>query len=179
MIARQFARWPSPVLLDASDSLPATGPRRRIALCTGLWTSCADTPTRLCAPWGYSCGNGPPIGYVKHSACIYAMHCLCVRKTPPPKDGPQRREVIHIRNLTSNVTCKRRQQGRERVPVARPGASPAGKTAAQQILAGPRAVIRCPSADACPRRHRQPQPFGLIGRQPVTSRPTVRPCVRQ
>jgi hypothetical protein len=44
-------------------------------------------------------------------ACTYALHRLCAGKNVFPKEGAQWREVIHIRNLTSNVISKLRRSG--------------------------------------------------------------------
>src|SRR5712692_3142728 len=80
--------------------------RRLVVLCTCLWTACADTPQTLCAAWGQDCGNSLPLRRDRASACAYAIHHLCARKSCARHDDPQPPEVIHTGNLTSNVTCK-------------------------------------------------------------------------
>ena len=79
---------------------------RPVALCTGLWTACADTPHALCAAWGYDCGNGRAMNSSGASACAYAVHRLCARNSRGRRGNPQTPEVIHTGDLTSYVTCQ-------------------------------------------------------------------------
>jgi hypothetical protein len=88
--------------------------RRRLMVCTGLWTGCADTPQVLCAAWGQDCGNGGHASLSGAPACGYLLHPLCERNNFPSRDRARSPEVIHIGNLTSNVTC----QGRRRACMA-------------------------------------------------------------
>src|SRR5207344_2906137 len=100
------ARAITSVVPGGSDSLPAAGPGRPVALCTGLWTACADTPHALCAAWGYDCGNGRAMNSSGASACAYAVHRLCARNSRGRRGNPQTPEVIHTGDLTSYVTCQ-------------------------------------------------------------------------
>src|SRR6266567_5085218 len=45
-------RTPISVLADGSDILLARRDRYQPTQWTALWITCADTPGRLCAPWG-------------------------------------------------------------------------------------------------------------------------------
>ncbi len=134
--------------------------RRLLALCTWLWTACADTPPPLCAAWGQDCGNGDPVRQDAASACAYAFHRLCARKSLDLPGNPQPATVVHSGNLTSNVTCK------PGLPESRqPHLAPRCRS---------RATPACPAAPA-----RQPgSAVRQIGRRGASGPPTVRVCVR-
>ena len=50
-------------------------------MCTPLWIACADTPLTLCAAWGHRWGHPRLPAAAGPSACCYAIHRLCGRKT--------------------------------------------------------------------------------------------------
>src|SRR5215467_4260674 len=59
-------RAPAPaantVLAEGSDSLVRPAADHQLALCTGLWTACADTPLRWWTSWGQRWGRGLTAG---------------------------------------------------------------------------------------------------------------------
>jgi hypothetical protein len=82
----------------------ATRAKRRVMLCTGLGTGCADTPALLCAAWGHGCGKLSPRPRKWPPGWENVLPRLCKEDFLTLEERIWQPLVIHTRNLTSNVT---------------------------------------------------------------------------